>query len=113
LHKTIILAVKRICAVKAIITIFFLAISTISFGQLGGERSYTFLEIPSSARSAAMGGSSSGIKDADINLINDNPANLDTSIDNHFLLAPQLAPHINRHQIPDLCSFSLDRHLGD
>ena len=84
MHKTIILAVKRICAVKAIITIFFLAISTISFGQLGGERSYTFLEIPSSARSAAMGGSSSGIKDADINLINDNPANLDTSIDNHL-----------------------------
>lgn len=31
-----------------------------------------------------MGGSSAGIKDADINLINDNPANLDTSIDNHL-----------------------------
>lgn len=31
-----------------------------------------------------MGGSSSGIKNADINLINDNPANLDTSIDNHL-----------------------------
>lgn len=78
------MALKRICAVKAIITIFFLAISSISFGQLGGERSYSFLEIPSSARSAAMGGSSAGIKDADINLINDNPANLDTSIDNHL-----------------------------
>ena len=78
------MAPKRICAVKAIISIFFLAISTISYGQLGGERSYSFLEIPTSARSSAMGGSSAGIKDADINLINDNPANLDTSIDNHL-----------------------------
>ena len=36
-----------------------------------------------------------------------------TSIDNHFLLASQLAPYINRHHIATLCNFSPDRHLAN
>ncbi len=78
------MTVKRICAVKLFSTLLFAFLSTLAFGQLGGQRSFSFLEIPTSARSAAMGGSSAGIKDNDINIINDNPANLDTSLDNHL-----------------------------
>ncbi len=82
--KTIILTQIRICVVKFISVFFFLLYTLAASAQLGGERSYTFLEIPASARSAAMGGSSAGIKGNDVNLINDNPANLDSSIDNHL-----------------------------
>lgn len=78
------MAPKRICAVRKSLVLILLIFNLSSFAQLGGERSYSFLEIPSSARSSAMGGSSVGIKEADINLINDNPANLDTSLDNHL-----------------------------
>lgn len=62
-----------------------LLVSTLStYCQIGGSSAYNFLNIPVSARSSSLGGSSIGFKDSDINLVYDNPSNLDSSLHNHF-----------------------------
>ncbi|MGB0402709.1 MAG: type IX secretion system protein PorQ [Salibacteraceae bacterium] len=55
-------------------------------GQSRKATSYSFLDIPVSARSSSMGGSSIGLVKTDINLVNDNPANLDTSLHQNFAI---------------------------
>lgn len=75
---------QRIMPVKNIAIFILIFVCNQGYSQLGGERGFTFLQIPSSARTSAMGGSSAGIKDNDINLMFDNPAQLDTSLDNHL-----------------------------
>tara|TARA_B100000508_G_C11464134_1_gene280695 strand:- start:3558 stop:4595 length:1038 start_codon:yes stop_codon:yes gene_type:complete len=52
--------------------------------QIGGNSAYSFLNIPISARSSSLGGSSIGFKDNDINLVQDNPSNLDTTLHNNL-----------------------------
>lgn len=51
--------------------------------QLGGERTYEFLNLSTSARVAALGGYQPSIKDQDITLAQQNPSLLNPQMDNH------------------------------
>ena len=55
--------------------------------QTGGSKVYSFLNLPFSARTAALGGNNISIKDDDINMIQQNPALLDTSMNNKLGLS--------------------------
>jgi hypothetical protein len=50
------------------------------FSQVGGTKTYRFLDIPMTARAAALGGSSMPIWGDDINLVHSNPALLNSSM---------------------------------
>ena len=68
------------------VSIILILIPMITAAQSGGRGTYSFLDLPASARSAAMGGQLISIKDSDINLVNDNPALLDSNMDNNASL---------------------------
>jgi len=55
-----------------------------SFAQIGGASTYQFLNLPSSARTASMGGVNIAVKDSDINSAFQNPSLLDSIMDNQF-----------------------------
>lgn len=57
-----------------------------TMAQTRNKSSYSFLDIPISARSSSMGGSSIGLITNDINLVNDNPANLDSTLHQNFAI---------------------------
>ena len=57
------------------------------FSQIGGTSTYQFLNIPTSAREAALGGEIIAANDSDINVIADNPSMLNSSMHNHFALS--------------------------
>ena len=59
----------------------------LSFCQLGGNNTYEFLNLPASARSTSMGGAVVSLPDGDLNLVADNPALLDSNMDNHLSLS--------------------------
>ncbi len=73
--------------------LIFLLLSQCAFGQLGGQHSFEFLSLPSSARVTALGGSVIAVNDDDLSLALHNPAVLDSSSHNfisfnhHFHLA--------------------------
>lgn len=50
--------------------------------QSGGNGTYKFLDLPTSARSAALGGKMISVRDGDLSLVADNPALLDSTMDN-------------------------------
>jgi len=50
------------------------------FSQIGGTRSYRFLDIPMTARAAALGGNSMSIWGDDINLVYSNPSLLNSTM---------------------------------
>lgn len=54
--------------------------------QIGGTSTYNFLELPVSARSAALGDNFIAVKDGDLGLAATNPSILDTSLSNHAVL---------------------------
>ncbi|MFW6290329.1 MAG: PorV/PorQ family protein, partial [Mariniphaga sp.] len=55
--------------------------------QLGGEKTYQFLELTNSARIAALGGTQVALADtSDLNLPYHNPAFLHEGMSNHFLV---------------------------
>ncbi len=55
--------------------------------QIGGEKTYQFLELTNSARIAALGGTQVALSDtADLNLPYHNPALLHEGMNNHFLV---------------------------
>ena len=54
--------------------------------QIGGTYTYSFLEITNSARLAALGGKNISIRTDDLNLVYDNPAMLDTSMNKQLVL---------------------------
>jgi len=56
-----------------------------AFGQLGGSGTYSFMNLTTSARNAAMGGNMSAIKDGDLDLVYLNPAILDSSMHNYLV----------------------------
>ncbi len=56
-------------------------------GQIGGDNTYEFLNLSSSARIAAMGGKLVPVKDNDLNLVFANPALLNTDMDKHLTLS--------------------------
>lgn len=57
----------------------------ISCSQIGGESTYQFLNLPVSARAAALGGNTTAIDDDDLNLIYFNPSLLSEGMDQHLL----------------------------
>jgi hypothetical protein len=65
-----------------ILLAFTLVLSQISHAQIGGLTSFNSLNIPGSARIAAMGGSYFAIKDGDIHLAQYNPSLLDSNMHN-------------------------------
>jgi hypothetical protein len=67
----------------------FFAISVIYFSaqaQTGGNNTYEFLNLSTSARVAAMGGNILSIRDNDLNLAFQNPAVLDSSMNKELVL---------------------------
>ncbi|MGL1887353.1 MAG: type IX secretion system protein PorQ [Reichenbachiella sp.] len=54
------------------------------FAQLGGDRSFEFLNMPIGARVAGLGGVINSSTASDVNLFLSNPALLDTAVDNHL-----------------------------
>ena len=54
--------------------LFVLITFQLGFAQLGGGRTYSFLSMPSAARSSALGGDFIAVRDGDVNLVLDNPA---------------------------------------
>lgn len=54
--------------------------SLCSISQIGGSRSYRFLDIPMTARAAGAGGTSMSLWGDDINLLHSNPASLNPSM---------------------------------
>ena len=55
--------------------------------QVGGQRSFDFLNIPGDARTAALGGANVSLADGDVNSIAQNPALLDSAMHNHLSLS--------------------------
>lgn len=56
------------------------------FAQIGGSSTYNFLELPVSARAAALGGTFIGVHDGDLGLAANNPSFLDSSVSNHAIM---------------------------
>jgi hypothetical protein len=67
---------------KSRLLIIFIATAAFAAAQVGGTRAYRFLEIPMTARAAALGGNSMAIWGDDINLIHSNPAALNKYMHN-------------------------------
>ncbi len=65
---------------------FMLLISTVSFGQVGGQHVYQFLNLVTSPRQAALGGKVLTLYDADVNQAHFNPAAINVEMDNHLSL---------------------------
>jgi hypothetical protein len=55
-----------------------------AFSQIGGRNTYRFLDFPVSARVASLGGNLISVKDNDLNLAIDNPALLNSKMDNQL-----------------------------
>jgi hypothetical protein len=65
---------------KKAIVLIFISLAFNGFSQIGGVNSYRFLDIPMTARAAALGGSSMSIWGDDVNLIYSNPALLNSTM---------------------------------
>lgn len=59
----------------------------LALGQLGGESTYQFLNLPLSARTSALGGKIATSNEADLSLVFSNPSLLDSTMDNHIDLS--------------------------
>lgn len=57
------------------------------FSQNGGDKTYKFLNIPTSARISALGGFNISHIDGDLSFVNSNPAMLTTNMHNQFVLS--------------------------
>jgi len=64
---------------------FFLTFATFSFGQIGGTAIWEFLNFPTSARVASLGGANISLQD-DLNMAFYNPALLNSDMNNHFAI---------------------------
>ncbi|HTA81435.1 MAG TPA: type IX secretion system protein PorQ [Bacteroidia bacterium] len=69
-------------------TLFILFVSSATgvFAQIGGTSTYDFLELPVSARAAALGGNFVSVRDGDLSLAATNPAFLDSTLNNHAIV---------------------------
>ncbi len=66
---------------KKLSLLFILLISTASKSQIGGSKSYRFLDLPMTARTAANGGNSMALWGNDLNLVYSNPSLLNPTMD--------------------------------
>lgn len=72
---------------KRLIFLIFILASWGAKAQIGGESTYEFLNLPNSARMAALGGNQVAINDStDLNVAYNNPALLHSSMDNRLLV---------------------------
>ena len=69
------------------VTVFGCSALLVANAQLGGQTSFNVLDIPSSARVAALGGNNIAVQDADINLGFYNPALLNKEMERQFALS--------------------------
>jgi len=69
------------------LVVLFCICSNISFAQDGGSTVYSFLEMPASARIAAMGGTFITVKDNDLNAALQAPSLLNPSMNNSLTLS--------------------------
>jgi hypothetical protein len=65
----------------------FLFFSSFSIAQIGGQSVFSFLQVPVPARTAALGGSTIGLKDDDISLVLQNPAALNKTMSNKLQMS--------------------------
>jgi hypothetical protein len=70
--------------IKCLISILLILVFTECFAQPGGKSTYQFLNLPVSARTAALGGKLNAIKDNDLSLTFHNPSLLNSTMD-HYL----------------------------
>lgn len=72
---------------KLVILAFLILSAIVSRAQIGGESTYEFLNLPNSARMAALGGNQVAVNDSnDLNVAYNNPALLHTNMDNKLLI---------------------------
>lgn len=64
----------------------FIMYCSLSYGQIGGNNVYQFLNLVTSPRQAALGGKTVTIYDEDVNQANFNPATINPEMDNHLAL---------------------------
>jgi len=65
-------------------TICAISVCFSSWAQIGGQRSLEFLNIPTNARTAALGGVNVSLYDQDVNMFISNPALLNAEMSDHF-----------------------------
>ena len=65
---------------------FFLLFCTVTYGQIGGQSVYQFLNLVTSPRQAALGGKTVTIYDEDVNQVNFNPATINQDMHNHLAM---------------------------
>lgn len=65
---------------KSVLIVLSFCVSLSLFSQIGGTKTYRFLDIPMTARAAALGGNSMSIWGDDINLIYSNPSLLNPTM---------------------------------
>jgi hypothetical protein len=66
--------------------LIFILFCSVTFGQIGGQSVYQFLNLVTSPRQAALGGKIITIYDNDVNQANFNPATINPEMDNHLAL---------------------------
>ena len=59
---------------------------SVTYGQIGGQSVYQFLNLVTSPRQAALGGKTVTIYDEDVNQANFNPATINPDMDNHLAM---------------------------
>jgi hypothetical protein len=72
--------------IKYFLSSLFLLIYTIAFSQIGGDNTFEFLNLTTSARVAAMGGKCNSIKDDDLSLAMENPALISKQVSGQLTL---------------------------
>ena len=65
---------------------FLLLFGAVTYGQIGGQSVYQFLNLVTSPRQAALGGKIITIYDEDVNQANFNPATINMEMDNHLAM---------------------------
>ena len=66
--------------------LIFILFCSVTYGQIGGQSVYQFLNLVTSPRQAALGGKTITIYDEDVNQANFNPATINQDMDNHLAL---------------------------
>jgi hypothetical protein len=97
---------------KKIIYIFLFLNGAIQ-AQIGGQSIFSFLKVPVPARTAALGGSTIGLKDDDISLVLQNPSSLNKSMSNKIQMSYiNYVADINFYNLQYVKSFDSVGHFG-
>lgn len=72
---------------KPLLTFLLLSLSLAAQAQVGGQRAFTFLELPNSAKLASLGGVNVTAGAHDVNIVAANPALLNAEMDNQLSMS--------------------------